>query len=451
MSLIIAILGAIFAVFSVIVIHEFGHFIVAKWCGVKILKFSIGFGKALWKRTGKDGTEYVIGFLPLGGYVKMFGEWYDVVTREDAGKAYNLKPVWARMAIVVAGPLINFILAAVVMWLFFVIGFVHTKPIIGTVPPGSIAAVAGLKSGDELYRIDNRRTDSWQAVTMAIVARVGEKDSMRVEALPKGSQQPVTYYLPLANWKIEKQNPDLLNGLGLVPYQPPIPAVVEKIMPNSPAINSDLHLGDRIKSINNHPVNDWQSLVNIIRPIPNQKISLKVERGGEEHIVPLVVGSRSEQSKLIGYLGISPKPISMPPELEQHIRYSVFGAILPAIAQVWRLIDFNFVVFKKLLTGKLSFQILGGPISIFQTAGQASQVGLSVYLGFVAYLSAALGFLNLLPIPGLDGGHLLFQVVEGLIGRPISQRVQLIALQLGFFIIILLMLMATLNDILRIV
>ena len=451
MSLIVAILASIFAFFCVVMIHEFGHFIIAKMAGVKILRFSIGFGKALLKRKANSGTEYVIAVLPLGGYVKMHGEMngLEPSTSNDPD-SYQNKPLLSRMAIVLAGPIANFLLAIFLFWVLSMIGITSVKPKLGDIVSGSIAAVAGLKKGDEIVAIDNNPTNNWQKVTIALVKRMGDQNSMTMTTLSPGQSKPTLRYLELSNWKVDKEDPDLLKSLGLSAYQIPIPAVVGKIIPGSPADKSGLKINDRILTLNNLPTADWQFLVKEIKEKPSQKVILKIQRNGQTQSISLQIGEKKEK-KPIGYIGVLPKPIALPPGTVEHEKYSWLTGWPYAIEQVGSIVTFNVIVIKKLIVGKLSSHVLGGPITIFQTAGQASLVGFTVYLGFIAYLSTALGFLNLLPIPGLDGGHFLFQVLEGLMRRPVPIRYQLISLQIGIFLLIMLMIFATLNDILRLV
>ncbi len=381
MSLFISILAAILAIVVIILIHELGHFTVAKCLGVKVLKFSIGFGKALWSHKGKDGTEYVLAVLPLGGYVKMLGEGDEPVSEEDIGRAYNRKPLLSRMAIVVAGPLTNFLLAACIFWVIFMMGVTHIKPIIGAVVPNSIAAKAGIQPRSELVKIDGKRTYNWQRVLIALVSRMGDKDQMVVKAKPPSAAFAKTYYLQLTNWSINQRSPELLKSLGMSPYQPKISPVIARVIKNSPAEKGGLKAGDRILRLNGRKINDWLTFVKAIQAYPDKQVNLTIRRNHQQRLLKLRTGARSIRGKQFGFLGVESQPPKWPPGMVQHIKYSVFSAWWPAISQVATLTAFNFLVLAKMLIGKISLLTLGGPITIFHTAGQASQMGLSVYLG----------------------------------------------------------------------
>ncbi len=450
MSLLISILAAIFAIFIVVLIHEMGHFMVARWNGVKVLKFSIGFGKALWSyRSKKSGAEYVIGMLPLGGYVRMLGEEDDVVDSSELEHAYSRKSVWARIAIVLAGPVINFLLALLIFWAIFLSGVTHVRPVIGKVTAGSIAAQGGLHPGDEVKRVNGMVTYSWQRVVMALISRIGDKGDLKMTVLPRGSDVVQVKRLPLKNWQFDSRKPDLLGSLGFSPYIPPIPPVVAKVLPNSPAAKAGIKPGDRVVSIDGKRVNDWIPLIKQIAKKPGATITLAVIRDGKSEQLKLRVGRHKVRGKIQGYLGVYSVPPNWPKGMIQTIQFNVFSAWVSAVTQVWTVIKFNSIAFYKIVVGKISLRALGGPITIFKTAGQASQGGWLVYFGFMAFISATLGFINILPIPGLDGGHFLFHIIEVIIRRPLSDRTQSWAIRIGLFALISIMVLATLNDLWR--
>lgn len=451
MHLAFTIIAAIFAIFSVVLLHEMGHFFVARWNGVKILRFSIGFGRAIWKYTAKkSGTEYAIGWLPLGGYVRMLGE-DDEVSGSKALKqqTYNTKSVWQRMSIILAGPAMNFILALIVLWLVFLMGITQVRPVVGQVQANSIAAKAGLKFGDEVLRINGQATHSWQRVMMLLMAQMGDQTKMRWKVQPMQGSKSRILYFDLSNWSLTGRRVDIFKSLGFAPYRPPVPPVVAKVIKASPAAEVGLRPGDRILSINAYKTNDWMKMVKRLQAFSGQWVSLTVKRAGKTLRIKVKTHSILRNGRQVGFLGVMVQMPKWPAWLLRKQYYSILSAWQPAVSQVWRLTVLNFVVLKKMILGKLSVQLLGGPITIMKTAGQASESGLQVYLGFIAFISLTLGFINLLPIPGLDGGHFFFQLIEVIMRRPVPQSVQYSALKVGIFFLVALMLFATFNDVLR--
>lgn len=450
MSILIAIGGAILAIFSVIILHELGHFLSARAFGIKVLRFSIGFGKPLYKYVSKkSGTEYVLAILPLGGYVKMLGEGEEKTADKDAHRAFNQKPLLSRMAVVLAGPFMNFLIAIIAYWGVYYMGITHIQPVIGQVIPHSIAARAGVKTGDQLVKIDGVRTRSWQRAMMAIIMRMGDRGQMVLTVKPKANAPLEKRVLNLSNWNVDRRSPEFFKSLGMLPYHPKVPAVVAEVVPHSPAAVGGLRLGDRILAMDGRPVRDWISMVQTIRAHPNQRVSLTIMRGQRRQVVHLRTGSVKERGKQVGFLGVKAKAPKWPPHMIRKSDFSVFSAWVPAVEQTWTLISFNFIVIAKMIVGKLSIHTLGGPITVFRAAGKASQAGLQVYLGFLGFISLTIGFINLLPIPGLDGGHLLFQVIEGIFRRPVPARYQMVGLSIGMVFLIFLMVQATINDLIR--
>ncbi len=449
MNILIAIVGSIVAIFGIIILHELGHFVVARLCSIKILRFSIGFGKAIYKWTGKRGTEYILAILPLGGYVKMLGEGDEVTTPEDAHQAFNQKPVLTRMAVVVAGPLVNFLLAIIAFWGVYFIGVSHTKLVIGEVIPHSIAAKAGVESGDQVLSIDGVKMPNWERAVMAVITHLGGRDTMTLTVKPAKSDQATNRVLNLSAWRIDRRNPDFFKSLGFYPYQPKIPAVIARIDENSPAAKAGLAPGDVILAINGQSVNDWENILSLVRTKPGKQIILTIQRQNKRLQQPVLVGSVQQGSKQIGHLGILSQSPVWPASMIEHAQYTALTAWVPAMEQTWMLTRFNFIVVVKMISGKISVHALGGPITVFQAAGKASQAGWQVYLGFIGFISLTIGFINLLPIPGLDGGHVLFQVIEGIFRRPVPERIQMIGLSIGMIFLIFLMVQATINDVIR--
>lgn len=453
MSTFIAIFGAIFAFFVVVVMHEYGHFIVARWIGIKVLRFSIGFGKPLFSHRAKSGVEYVIGYLPLGGYVKMQDAFSQENTAENnmgsTGTAFEKKSVLARIAVVIAGPFANLILAAFLFFIVNIIGVTNLKPIIGTVLPNSIAARAQLKSRDHITQINHWKIQSWQDVAIALLENRGEKAAAAITVLSQKTQQLSTHFVDLQNWQFDPVKPDLLTSFGVTPLLPPIPPIIAAIIPNAPAAKSALQVEDRIVSINHQPIATWEMGVNRIERHPNQTVRMTIQRGSQLKILSVQLGERQLNGKTVGFLGVEPKWQKIPGNLQIHTQYSWYAAGLPALETVAHWVVFHLIVVKQLVLGKMSLKSLSGPVAIFQTAGSASLAGLTNYLQFIALISIVLGVLNLMPIPALDGGHLLFCLIEGVIRRPIPLRLQLLLINLGMILLISLMVYATSNDLIR--
>ncbi len=449
MGMFITIIGAIMAVLVVILIHEAGHFAMAKLFGVKVLRFSIGFGKPLWSYTSASGTEYVLGLLPLGGYVKLLDDRELHVSQKDSQRAYNRQPLFARMAIVLAGPVTNFILAILVFWIIFLIGVSYIKPVIGKITPNSIAETAGLKTGETIKRIEGKEVQSWQQVLTSVVENIGAPTDLTVMTQAENSPDLQTHLLALQNWKLVGNQPDPLGSLGIAPFQPKFPAIIEKILPNSPAARNGLQANDQIIALNNQRIEEWPEIAEYIQKHPDQEIALTIQRGQQTTDLNIQLDRQKKQHQWLGYLGVEVKLPQWPENMVLKPQYSILSAWQPALQQTWNLIAFNWVVLGKMLHGKISLQTLGGPITIFRSAGQASHAGIQAYLNFIGFISVTLGFINILPIPGLDGGHFLFQVIEGIIRRPIPEKYQLLLLRIGIALIVFLILQGTINDFMR--
>lgn len=445
------IIAFIVAILMLVTVHEYGHCWVAKRLGIKVLRFSIGFGKPICRWHGKDGTEYWLAMLPLGGYVKLLDEREGPVASEELHFAYNRKPVWARMLVVLAGPVTNFLLAILLFWLVFVVGFETVKPIVGNVALGSPAAAAGMKPGEQIVAIDHRATPSWQKVMLALTWRLGSQAEMTVVTktdAPTAAEK--TYVLDLKNWQVDGLNPDPIKGLGITPYHPPVPPVIARVLNHQPAAEAGIMPNDRVVAVAGVPVSDWYDVVTYIQAHPNTTVPVKIQRGEQTKTVMLTIGQKSGwRWHAVGFIGAEAKAVEWPAALKQHQQYNVITAWLPAVNETLTYSAFNFVIFGKMVLGQVSLKGLGGPISIFTSAGNAFKEGLVVYCSFLAVLSIMLACINILPIPGLDGGHLLYLVIEAIKKRPVSVEAQLMAWRIGLFFLLLLMLIATMNDLLR--
>ncbi len=447
MSLLFTIVASIIAIFFVILIHELGHLLVAKAVGVKVQRFSIGFGKVLYSYRGKE-TEYALSLIPLGGYVKMLGEQDEDIEPHELHRAYNRKPVFFRMLIVLAGPLTNFILAVILFWVIYLPGVTHMKPIIGTLTPNSIAANAGLMSGDRIIQVGGTMTPSWQRVFMALVLQMGKQGNLKV-IIHRKNEPDSTHLFVMDHWKVNAENPDFLGSLGIMPYLPKLPPVLSGVEPGSPAELSGLRTGDVIVTLEGKPVDDWVEIAKTIQQHPNQKLALTARRDNKTLQFMVNAGAHLQGGKTVGFIGVLVKWPPMPPEFLETTHYNVLTAWTPALDQTLLLTTFNAQVLYKIVTGDISSKTLGGPISVFHLAGQASQGGWIIYLGFMAFISVTLGFVNVLPIPGLDGGHFLFLVIEAIAGRPLPDAVQVLLIKIGIILLLTLIVYSTINDISR--
>lgn len=451
MPILLNIFAFLLAVFILVVIHEWGHFWVAKRLGVKVLRFSVGFGKSLWRRFGKDGTEYVIAMIPLGGYVKMLDEREAPVPESEKHLAFNNKPVWARIAIVLAGPLVNLLFAVLVFWVMYTVGITQLKPIIGEIIPDSIAAQANLKPGEQVQKIDGHTVFGWPDILMRMMLHLGDASVLQISAQSPQSKMMAIYQLHLADWKLDPIKPEPLKSLGIKPAAPFIPAIIYQIQPDHAAANAGLQIGDKILSINGKLVPNWLKLIEIIQDNPAKLLQLEIERNNQKQTIPLMTESKwGPRWKKIGFIGAAPKPVEVPAALKQKIQFPFWVAWVPAIKQTWLYFDFNRAMIEKMLMGALPMQTLGGPISIYQSATLAFHQGVGVYIGFLAVLSVMLAFINLLPIPGLDGGHLLFSIIEIFLRRPVSIRFQVLAFKIGIILLLVIFVHATINDLVRV-
>lgn len=448
LSIMTSILGILITIFLVIGIHEYGHFITARLCGVKVLRFSFGFGKTLFCWQDKRGTEYVISAIPLGGYVKMLDEAEEDVPTDQLQYAYSRQAIYKRLAIIIAGPLSNIIFAIILYWLLFVIGFTTIKPIIGEVTPGSIAAKAGLMPQQEIIKIDDRPTLSWYSVALKMIMRAGDRTPMTIQTSSLPANKIESHTLNLQNWHLDELRPDPFVSIGITPYEPPIPPIIAQIQPNSPAAKSGLLINDKILKINQQPIHDWIDMQTLIGNSPGKTLIIEIDRKGKQLKLPVEIGTHSSLFEKHGYLGIAP-PNIITPGLLQKNQYGLIAAVPQAFYETQQFIYLNFAVIGKMLTGKMSVKSLGGPITIFESAGNALNQGVISFVSFLAFLSISIGIINVLPIPGLDGGHVLFQLIEVIIRRPLSEQVQLLLYRFGLIILFMLIVQSVVNDILR--
>lgn len=446
MSALYMIVGTLVALGVLVTFHEFGHFWVARRCGVKVLRFSVGFGMPLLRWHDSKGTEFVVAAIPLGGYVKMLDEREGEVPADQLDHAFNRKSVRQRIAIVAAGPIANFLLAMVFFWALAMLGSEQVRPVIGAVESGSIASRAGLSPGQEIIAIDGELTSGWAAVNLQLVRRLGESGSLQVLVREQGSTVDSPRELVLDKWLKGANEPDPIHSLGIRPWRPALPPVLAEIDPKGPAKAAGLKAGDRLLALDGKALDDWQQVVDIVRLHPDTKIILRVERDGAQIDVPVTLAARGESKAPSGYLGAGVKAVDWPPEMIREVSFGPVAAIGEGARRTWTMSVLTLDSLKKMLFGELSVKNLSGPITIAKVAGASAQSGIADFLNFLAYLSISLGVLNLLPIPVLDGGHLLFCLIEWARGRPLSDRVQGWGIQIGISLVVGVMLLALVND-----
>ena len=442
-----------------VTVHEFGHFWVARRCGVKVLKFSIGFGKAVKTWVGKDGVEYVIAPIPLGGYVRMLGQEdtsvadAEAVPAEEQEKSFASKSVWQRMAISAAGPAANFLLAIVIFWIINIaFGTSGVAAVISSVTEGSVAERAGLVPGDEIIAIDGEPTLIWQQVALQLVGRMGESGSVTFSVRGPESAAARDVNVPILSFMADSTDPRPLKTLGIT--QIDIPAVIDKLIEGEAGEQAGLLAGDRIVRVAGQRIDGWTQWVEIIRASPELELEVEVERGNqliELRLTPAL--SELPDGSRIGIIGAYVQQVDyddlVPREMLREVKYNVLSAIVPAITETYEKSVFVLVSIKKMIVGLISVKNINGPITIAQVAGETASYGLNVYLGFLALLSISLGVMNLMPIPVLDGGHILYNLIEIVTRRPVPEKVQSFGLQIGLLLISGIMMLAVYNDVAR--
>ncbi|WP_372865878.1 RIP metalloprotease RseP [Pseudomonas sp.] len=446
MSALYMIVGTLVALGVLVTFHEFGHFWVARRCGVKVLRFSVGFGMPLVRWHDRQGTEFVIAAIPLGGYVKMLDEREGDVPPEQLDRSFNRKSVRQRIAIVAAGPVANFLLALVFFWAVAMLGSQQVRPVIGAVGVGSLAADAGLQVGQEIVAVNGEPTPGWAAVNLQLVRRLGESGTLSVNVRDQGSTTDSPRQIVLKDWLRGVEEPNPIDALGIRPWRPALLPVLAQLDPTGPAQAAGLQVGDRLLMLDGEPLDEWQQLVDRVQAMPAEAITLLVKRDGREMQVAVTLAARGEGEARRGYLGAGVEGVEWPAEMLREVSFGPFEAVAEGFRRTWTMSLLTLDSLKKMLFGELSVKNLSGPITIAKVAGASAESGLGDFLNFLAYLSISLGVLNLLPIPVLDGGHLLYYLVEWVRGRPLSERVQGWGMQIGISLVVGVMLLALIND-----
>lgn len=452
MDFLYSVIGFLIAIGVLVAVHEFGHFWVARKLGVKVLRFSIGFGKPLWKKVhGKDQIEYVIAAIPLGGYVKMLGQGEDVSSIGDAERhrAFDLQPIWKRSLIVVAGPGINFIFAII---LFLMLGMMSKQvlePTLGNAPKSSLVSMAGIQPGDRLLAVDSKPIDFFGQHNLYIFNQVlkGQDIELSVERSTGAIER---FELPVANLPIYNISPSFLaQTIGLVPVLPPATTEIASVLKGSPAQAAGLLSGDKIVAIDGHRIDHWEQLQVSVSAAADRALTLDIANGESIRRVRVTPESRQVDGEMVGRLGISPKFLSYQAEQWVTLDRNVWQAFTYGVEQTWLMSSVTLKMFWKMLTLQVSYQNINGPITIANVAGEAMQIGLERYLNILAVISISLGVINLLPIPLLDGGHLLMYAVEIVAGPRAAEKVFAVGQRLGVVFLLCLMSLAFYNDIFR--
>jgi regulator of sigma E protease len=450
-DVLLTVLALVVALAVLIAVHELGHFLVARWCGVKVLRFSIGFGRPVWQRRfGPDQTEYTLAAIPLGGYVKMLDEREGEVAEEELHRAFNRQPVAKRGAIVVAGPLFNFLFAIFAYWWMFVLGVSGIKPMIGEIPTGSVAYASGLHSGQEIIAVNGDKTPTWQAVVEAIMPRLLLREPVQLTVFEGG----LTLEKSLVTDSLDPgaKPEEMFNQLGLKLYQPRIAPVIDKVLPGSVAEEGGLRSGDRIQTVAGKPINDWQELVQVVSEHPGKPLELTYLRDGRSEQVELRPRLVETEQGPVGRIGASVKvDESLYRSLQATQQYEAGAALVAAWDKTWEISGLTLKMIGEMLVGRASVENLSGPIGIAQYAKNSAEAGFSQFLKFLGLISVSLGVLNLLPIPVLDGGHLFFYLIEALRGRPVSEKTEMLGQRIGLALILALMSVAIFNDLVRLV
>jgi regulator of sigma E protease len=428
--------------------HEFGHYWVARRCGVKVLRFSVGFGRPIWRRTGRDGTEYVVGWIPLGGYVRMLDEREGDVPDALLVQAFNRKSVFQRFAVVAAGPLFNLVLCIALLWAMFVVGKADFLPLVGQAQ--GISADAGLRPDDRILSVDGQRMDTWTHVQMALATAAVDQRPVQVEVL-RGNGDSAQLRLGLENISPSPRPAAVLRDIGLVPRQFLLPPRVGGVTADGAAARAGLGAGDRLLQIGDRPLQSWDEIGAAVQAQARQDAPLAIvfERDGTRHETRIQPAYDASADPPRWLLGISAPRVAV--EHDALLRFGPIDAVGAALDETWRLTGATLGIVWRMVRGAMSLENINGPISIAQYASASAQLGLAWFLSFLAMLSLSLCIMNLLPIPILDGGHLLYYLIEMVKGSPVSERTMIAGQFVGMVLLVGLMGLAFYNDILRLV
>ena len=438
----------ILALGILVAIHEYGHFWVARKMGVKVLRFSIGFGKPLLKWHDKYNTEYVIAAIPLGGYVKMLDERVDDVPANQRHLSFNAKSVHARIAIVAAGPMANFLFAIFALAVMYMVGVQSVKPVVGSIAEGSRAEQAGIMPSQHIIKIGDDDITTWQDATFALMSNLGEES---VEVIVRDKNlQPRVKTLNLEGWKLDQQDVPPLSSLGIVPFRPQATLTIAAVTKDSAAEHANLQVNDTILAVNGETISNWQQLVNLITQSANKSLQFSVKRQDTIKAITVTPKGRIDNNGIEqGFLGVAPVVQQWPDGYVETRHYGPLDSIVRGTKETWRLITLSFDMIGNLITGQVSVKNLSGPVGIAVGAGTSVSYGLVAFLSFLALISVNLGVFNLLPLPVLDGGHLMYYIIELSRKKPVSEKTQEFGFKVGALLLIFLTCFALFNDVSR--
>jgi regulator of sigma E protease len=446
LEFLIAVVAFVVAIGVLVAVHEFGHFWVARRLGIRVLRFSIGFGKALWSRTSrKDGVEYVVAALPLGGYVKLLDEREGNVPASEAHRAFNTQPVWKRIAVLLAGPAFNLVFAVLMYWILFVAGVPALKPYIGEVAPNTIASEAGLRRDDQIVAVGGSKVETLEAATLGILEDLVDDGTIALRVRGADGIERDLQLVAGDRARGLTEPEKLFPGLGFQVGRPRVPAIVSKVRDDSAAARAGLQAGDEIVGFDGEPVEDFSELIRLVAPKAGESATLAIKRNGQLIEVPITLGAEEVEGQRVGRIGVEANT-------EQFFAVQKYG-LVPALGQAatktWDMSVFTLQIVGRIVTGDVSLKAISGPISIAETTGFAARQGWRTFFSTLAIISISLGILNLLPIPILDGGQVVYQLAELVRGRPVSERALLVGQQIGIAMLLLMMTVAFYNDIAR--
>lgn len=446
-------LSFVIALGILVAVHEWGHYYIARRCGVKVLRFSIGFGKPIYQKITSSGMEFVIAAIPLGGYVRMLDGRVDHVEDNEKHLAFDSQAVWKRFAIVAAGPGINFVFAAFVLMIMLMIGTQYAKPIVGEILPNSYLSQTDIDSGEQIIKVGGNSTQDWQAVNLELMSFIGKDQIQLTTQTPSG--RVVEHKFATQGWNFDPDSQSIFSAIGLRPYSPAPTTTLFAIAPDSAASRAGLEANDEIVKLDGTLIEEWGQIVKYVEARPYETIEIEVLRDGNLISISATIDSREKTNERAavqsqGFLGVVPLTESWPEQYVDNNRVGPVDAMFQGVQRTWRLMTLSVEMLGKFITGDVSVKNLSGPISIAQGAGNSASYGVVAFLGFLALISVNLGIVNLLPLPMLDGGHLMYFTYEWLTGKPVSEAVQEVGFRIGGVLLFMLMATAIFNDILRI-